>query len=394
MFGQGRRLFTAASATVMATGALAAAFAMAAPSTTVNACSMSIQPLNPFLQTCGIPNQPPAAVGGSPGAGAIIACRDHPGCLSYVVNGGPGVGYQRPEFHDQPQPLIGSSRERATSPSVAPQTQTRHTSHVRGVTAVEKSGAPTDPDVRTAIVFVHGKGETEYRPNETLDGFVKTALHPLGDANWAYYYSQPDERTGSYEARVYVAPPLDEPKQGRTDVYEYHWQYMMTGTRFAGTILTTLRVFLRRPSNVPDSLFGIWRALWLLVLGTICLVVPILAVLGYFLGTEFPIWVVGLVASVFLLGGVGFITQVLSVLLYSPLTTSFIDVARYLDPWMRSYAARRAIRGGLVDLVHDLHDEGRYTRIIVVAHGVGTYIAYDALTGTLGRVSRTECRTV
>ena len=239
----------------------------------------------------------------------------------------------------------------------------------------ESTSTPTDPDVRTAIVFVHGKGETEYRPNETLDGFVKTALQP-GSA----YYSRPAEITGSYEARVYVAPPLDDPKQGHTDVYEYHWQYLMTASRFAGTVVTTLRVFLRRPSNVPDSLFGIWRAFWLLVLGTICVAVPVLGLLGYFLGTEFPIWVVGLVASVFLLGGVGLITQVLSVLLYSATTTSFIDVARYLDPWMRSYAARRAVRGGMVDLLHELHDEGRYSRIIVVAHGVGTYIAYDALT--------------
>lgn len=236
---------------------------------------------------------------------------------------------------------------------------------------MENSGAPTDPDVRTAIVFVHGKGETEYRPYETLDGFVKTALDPLGDKRWAYY-SRPAELTGSYEARVYFAP--------QSDIYEYHWQYLMTGSRFAGTVVATLRLFLRLPGNVPDPVFGIWRAVWLLVLGTICVAVPVLGLLGYFLGTEFPIWAVGLVVSVFLIGGVGLITQVLSVLLYSATTTSFIDVGRYLDPWMRSYAARRAIRGGLVDLLHELHDGGRYSRIVVVGHGVGTYIAYDALT--------------
>jgi hypothetical protein len=254
---------------------------------------------------------------------------------------------------------------------------------------VEGADAATDSDLRTAIVFVHGKGETEHRPYETLDGFVKTALRPLGsragtDEQWAYYHSRSAELTGSYEARVYVAPQLDGPSpghpvQGRTDVYEYHWQYLMTSSRFAGVVLTTLRLFLRRPSNVPDPLFGIWRAVWMVVLGTGCLVVPALGLLGYFLGTEFPIWVVGLVASVFLVGGVGLLSRVLSVLLYSAITTSFIDVARYLDPWMRSYAARRAVRGGLIDLLHDLHGEGRYARVVVVAHGVGTYVAYDAL---------------
>ena len=92
MFGQ-RGLVAAAYAGVMAAGALAAAGANGSPSgTTVAGCTMSIEPLNPFLQTCGIPNNPPVVRGASPGAGAIIACRNQPGCLSYVVNGGPGYG--------------------------------------------------------------------------------------------------------------------------------------------------------------------------------------------------------------------------------------------------------------------------------------------------------------
>lgn len=92
MLGQSRRTVTAGFATLMATGALAAGFAVASPSTTVTACVQYVDPLNPFLQTCGIPNDPPVVRGASPGAGAIIACRNHPGCLSYVVNGGPGYG--------------------------------------------------------------------------------------------------------------------------------------------------------------------------------------------------------------------------------------------------------------------------------------------------------------
>jgi hypothetical protein len=89
---QRRAFVTAGFATLMATGALAAGLATSSPSTTVAGCSMSVEPLDPFQQTCGIPNKPPVVRGASPGAGAIIACRDHPGCLSYVVNGGPGYG--------------------------------------------------------------------------------------------------------------------------------------------------------------------------------------------------------------------------------------------------------------------------------------------------------------
>jgi hypothetical protein len=96
VLGLRRSLVTTGFATLMVAGALGAGLAMTPPDTTVTACSQSIDPLNPYVQTCGIPNNPPVVPGASPGAGAIIACRDHPGCLSYVVNGGPGANYQRP----------------------------------------------------------------------------------------------------------------------------------------------------------------------------------------------------------------------------------------------------------------------------------------------------------
>ncbi len=92
MFAPGRRIATAGSAALMMVGGALAAAIVTAPGATADGCSMYIQPFNPFLQTCGIPNKPPPVQGGSPGAGAIIACRNIPGCLSYVVNGGPGYG--------------------------------------------------------------------------------------------------------------------------------------------------------------------------------------------------------------------------------------------------------------------------------------------------------------
>lgn len=83
-----RRIATIGSAGLMGIGALAAAVGVAtSPVATAAPCVQFIQPLNPFLQTCGIPNDPPKVRGASPGAGAIIACRNEPGCLSYVVNG-------------------------------------------------------------------------------------------------------------------------------------------------------------------------------------------------------------------------------------------------------------------------------------------------------------------
>jgi hypothetical protein len=87
-----RTLIAWASALTVGAGTLAAATSvfLGAGSAAADSCSQYIQPSNPYLQTCGIPNPPVTVPGSSPGAGAIIACRNIPGCLSQVVNG-PGI---------------------------------------------------------------------------------------------------------------------------------------------------------------------------------------------------------------------------------------------------------------------------------------------------------------
>jgi pimeloyl-ACP methyl ester carboxylesterase len=69
-------------------------------------------------------------------------------------------------------------------------------------------------------------------------------------------------------------------------------------------------------------------------------------------------------------------------------TRSFVDVVRYLDRSPRSYARRREIREGMVELLQALHDKGRYSRVIVVAHSLGGYIAYDGLVSLWSRMAK------
>ncbi len=226
-----------------------------------------------------------------------------------------------------------------------------------------------DTTVRTAVVFVHGL--LERRPMDTFDTFAKAVLTPQG-GGWDYY-PQPLEVTDSYEARRYVAPSAG------TELFEYDWSFLMTSTRYAGFGPALARVFLRRPRHVPDQLFGIWRLTWLALLVPVALLVGVVVVGGFLLHTGVAGWVVGVVTSVVVLTiGFGVLRTAPRVLNRSFLTTGFVNVARYLDPAPESYAARRAIRGGLVDLLATLH-QGRYARIVVVAHGIGGYIAYDAL---------------
>ena len=226
--------------------------------------------------------------------------------------------------------------------------------------------AAEDPG-RTAVVVVHGMGEK--RPMETFDGFVRTALHPHG-GKWDYQ-PRAAEVTDTYEARRLVA-------RGDIEFFEYHWPFLMTAGKYAGVAPTALRLFLRRPGNVPDALLGIWRQVWVVVLAVL-LLIPILFVSGYALNSDVPAWIIGLtISAVVLIFWFG-LYRALARALVNKKTAPLVDSARYLDPSPPSYAARRAIRGGLIDLLRDLHEDD-YPRIVVVAHGVGAYIAYDALT--------------
>ncbi|BBX08047.1 hypothetical protein [Mycolicibacterium aichiense] len=49
-------------------------------------CTNGVVPLNPYVVNCGLPPRGNHAIGGAPDAGAIIACRHSPICLSYYVN--------------------------------------------------------------------------------------------------------------------------------------------------------------------------------------------------------------------------------------------------------------------------------------------------------------------
>ena len=53
-------------------------------------CYNGVIPWGPFIPSCTLPGpQGPRVRGAAPDATAIIACRNHPGCLSWYVNGGP-----------------------------------------------------------------------------------------------------------------------------------------------------------------------------------------------------------------------------------------------------------------------------------------------------------------
>jgi hypothetical protein len=55
---------------------------------TAQPCYNGVLPWGPYVPSCTLPGPQGAKIRGSaPDANAIIACRHHPGCLPYYING-------------------------------------------------------------------------------------------------------------------------------------------------------------------------------------------------------------------------------------------------------------------------------------------------------------------
>ncbi|WP_406270820.1 hypothetical protein OHT93_19565 [Streptomyces sp. NBC_00191] len=252
-------------------------------------------------------------------------------------------------------------------------------------------GNSTPMGGRQAVLIVHGMGEQ--RPLDALTGFVRAGLPPSSEGE-EHFFSHPDIVTDSFESRRFVARATDTRPQ--TEFFEYHWAHLMQGNRLGDLWPTIRRLLLKRPREVPEGLRGLWLVFWALI--GLCVVALCIAMVGL-LPDQWSVpskFLTGLPVTVL---GTGVFAGLLTYLLtwagkFIPgvLTNSFVDVVRYLDTSPRSYAARHEIRKGLVELLKRLHasnynGERRYQRVIIVAHSLGAYIAYDGISHLWGSMN-------
>ena len=243
--------------------------------------------------------------------------------------------------------------------------------------------------VRQAVVVIHGMGEQ--RPLETLSEFIGAALVADGFGN-KLFYSRPDQVVDSYESRRYLAPPLHRAGRevrAQTEFFEYHWAHLMQDNRLDDLWPAFRRMMLTFPWNVPANRLVLWTIFWGLVFAGVALFLAVRPDLSFDWGQISLGDVLKAIAG----GGLSafVLTYVITRWLPSWLTSSFVDVVRYLDTSPRSYAVRRDIRRGIIDLLNGLHKDGRYQRIIIVAHSLGSYIAYDAIGYLWGQMGKLHC---
>jgi len=214
--------------------------------------------------------------------------------------------------------------------------------------------------MRQAVVVIHGIGEQ--RPMSTLRSFVGHVL-PAAEQNRSRLFSKPDSMSQTFELRRLSAE--QSRRRPATDFYEYYWAHHMEGTKLRHVWPWLRALLLRSPTNVPRQLRVLWFLSWLLATAAIASfiayrVAPNPASLG-------SPWLALAFTALFAL------VQALAI-------NWLGDAARYLSPLPANIAVRHKIRAEGLALLKQLHESGRYDRIVLVGHSLGSVIGYDILT--------------
>lgn len=224
----------------------------------------------------------------------------------------------------------------------------------------------TDTAQRQAVVIIHGIGEQ--RPIETLRGLVKgIAKHwqyKNGAGKEALFWEKPDHAYGNYETRKMTL--LDEDDNSKTDFFELYWAHHMQQNSFLHIKDWLSRILFRMPQTVPQRLRPIFYFLWVLIIAFVFLIV--LGIVHNDL-SDFEVKIKTFLAALTAIFVVGIISK--------PLFEYLGDAGRYLDPKPSNISERQAIRQEGVKLLQKLQDSGRYNRIVLVGHSLGSVIAYD-----------------
>jgi hypothetical protein len=208
--------------------------------------------------------------------------------------------------------------------------------------------------VRQAVLVIHGIGEQT--PGETVRSLVQAAAE---DEERESVRSKPDRISKTFELRRWSLP--GNKIRPSTDFFEVYWADKVRDTTISQVWAWIRRLMLRRPSTIPSSLKPVWWTVWIAALLTGFVVVSFLPTVDVEANARwlsFAGATVLAVVSGFMINSLG-------------------DAARYLWPHPANVAVRDRIRSSGVDLLDALHGSGRYHRLIVVGHSLGSVIAHD-----------------
>lgn len=222
---------------------------------------------------------------------------------------------------------------------------------------------------RNAVVVIHGIGTP--RPMDTLRKFVEAVKDCLSkqDASESksVIRSKPDKMGRGFETRMLRL--TRSRNRAATDFYEFYWAHHMRDNKFSDFSAWIFKLLFTCLKEVPANLKSIWVTLWVIIVIAILVCAAIICIKPF---QSLYSWLVSF--SVVALTG----TAVLWFLKRTFLSLAG-DAGRYFTPSACNVESRFEIRRKGIELLRSLHDSGRYDRIIVVGHSLGSVIGYDLL---------------
>lgn len=214
---------------------------------------------------------------------------------------------------------------------------------------------------RQAVVIIHGIGEQ--RPMDTVRSLAEAIFSVIPDKKKTTILSHPDKVTDLFDLRrLIIRSSRNRPL---TDFYEYYWQHHATGNTLRQTLSWLGQLLFVRPTR---RLFVPWLICWLLVIALIVSFITGLLTVNIFqLDFENQNFLIS-IASFIGLSAISYILQ-----------QYLGDAARYFSGSPANVKMRRDILQGGVALMKNLTALGRYDRIIVVGHSLGSVVAYDII---------------
>jgi len=223
---------------------------------------------------------------------------------------------------------------------------------------------------RIAVVMVHGMGNQF--PMDTLRGFAD-ALKPEGEIE----YSSPNRITDDTETRRLSF------RHEKYDFFEYYWAPYVEEPGITETMIWSFKLlFFKKPSKSLSKHILFVR----LFIGFVILM---LAAIGFGVYKIIELNNIKLLIATFIGTLIVLVLkagwELLSKTIAGAITKSVGDVVKYTVPSPDNIASRDTIRKHGIELLKNLHEAKnnnesfKYAKIMVVAHSLGTIVAYDIL---------------
>ncbi|MBE7733114.1 hypothetical protein [Devosia faecipullorum] len=294
--------------------------------------------------------------------------------------------------------------------------------------AIRKKAGNRAPIKRQAVVIVHGQGEQ--RPMGTIRDFVRVLWqdNPELDAPAETHarprpvWIVPDDKSGLYELQRITTP---EHNGRRSDFFELYYADLLNATPLRNLWRWIKRLLWIDPGYVPRHMRWPWAVFWgLTIISIITALAALLALprlftfdwYEHFLSPaarrghvislvglalimlpkfirqlavikRLPIPLLIFVIAVGVLDSFGWNLHVVNLMLLfwlayladTLLLPYFGDAASYLSAHTETVQSRQGVRNRGLALLKALHDDPEYDRVIVIAHSLGSVLAYDLL---------------